>query len=137
MGIGPCPCWTGLTLGALESPFIVDFKAGKGSIEHFPPRNDHDVEACSAVGSAKYFTGEAFGSVPLDGCPHFPGGGHAKPRRAVARQHKQGHEPAVNPNTLLIDPLELGPVADTLCGRQRLAAHASLAGGRITVRPRQ
>jgi len=129
--IGPCPCWTGLTLGALESPFIVDFKAGKGSIEHFPPRNDHDVEACSAVGSAKYFTGEAFGSVPLDGCAHFPGSGHAQTRRPVARQHKQGHEPAVNPGTLLVDPLELGPVADTLCGRQRLAAHTSLGAAEL------
>jgi hypothetical protein len=43
----------------------------------------------------------------------------------------------VNPNSLLVDPFELGPVADTLRGRQGLAAHASLAGGRITVRPRQ
>ncbi len=135
--IGPCPWGTGLTLGALKSPFIVDFKAGKGSIEHFPPRTDHDVKACSAVGSTKYFTGEAFGAVPLDGCPHFPGGGDAQPRGPVARQHKQGHEPAVNPNTLLVDPFELGPVTDTLRGRQCLAAHASLAGGRITVRPRQ
>ena len=114
-----------LALGSLESPVIVDFEAGKGSIEHFPPRNDHDVEACSAVGSAKYFTGEALGAVPLDGCPDLPGGGDAQPGRPVACQHKQGHEPAVNPNTLLVDPLEFGPVADALGGRQRLAAHGS------------
>ena len=64
----PGACGTlGLTQCSLESPLIVGFEAGKGSIEHFPPRNDNDVEACGAVGSAKYFTGEAFGAVPIDG----------------------------------------------------------------------
>ena len=37
-------------------------------------------------------------------------------RRPVDRQHEQGHEPAVNPNPLFVDPLELGPDADTLRG---------------------
>jgi hypothetical protein len=56
-----------LALGALERSLVIRFEAGKGRIEHFPPRNDHDVEPCSAGGSAKYFTSEAFGAVSFDG----------------------------------------------------------------------
>jgi len=57
----------GIAQGPLESSLVIRFEAGKGRIEHFPPRNDHDVEPCSAVGSAKDFTGETFGAVAIDG----------------------------------------------------------------------
>ena len=104
---------------------VVGFEAGEGSIKHFTPRNHDDVEARSAVGSAKYFTGETFCSISIDGWPELSSGGDPEPPRGPAvGQHEQGHEPAVNPNALLINSIELEPVADTFGGGQHMAAHA-------------
>jgi hypothetical protein len=127
-----------LPLGTLEGGKVVSFDPLVRGIEHLPPRNDDDVEAGSAAGSAKYFTGEAFGAVSIDGGSDLPGRGHSKaPRRPVISQDEQGHESPVYANALPVDPFELRSAADAMGGGQLLAAHADSSRSGITSRRRQ
>ena len=115
----------GLTPGTFEGGGVVGFEHGKGSIEHFPARDDDNVESYVNLPTPKHLTAQAFCAVTNDGRPDFPGRGNPEPLRGAAiRQDKHGHETAVNPGAFLVNALEIQPATNTLGGGQCLTAHA-------------
>ena len=119
----------GLTPGTFEGGEVVGFEHGKGSIEHFPARDDDNVKSYVNLPTPKHLTAQAFCTVTIDGRPDFPGRGNPEPQRGAAiRQHKHGHETAVNPGAFLVNALEIQPATNTLGGGQCLTAHAGPDG---------
>jgi hypothetical protein len=52
---------------SLESGVIVGFKAGEGSIEHFPARHDHDIKSGGHFVATEQLARQALGAVAFDG----------------------------------------------------------------------
>ncbi len=127
-----------LAAPSLEGGAVVGFKARKGGIEHFPARNDDDVEAHGSVLTTKYLAAQALGAISVDCRPDFPRRRHAEPsHRSAIRQQEQGHEPAVNACTRLVNTFEVQPAPNTAGGRQSLPAHGSLLMSATNSRQRQ
>ena len=105
----------------LEGRAVVGFKARKGGIEHFPARNDDDVEAHGRVLTTKYLAAQPLDAISIDRGPNFPRRRHAEPSYGSAiRQQEQGHEPAVNACPRLVNTFEVQPAPNTPGGRQSL-----------------
>lgn len=93
----------------------IGFKAGEGSIEHFPARYDHDIETVSDLTTPEDFPRQPFGAIPIDGAANLARGGHAEARAPEAiGQYEDGHEAAVDAGALVVEALELRPPADPL-----------------------
>jgi len=45
---------------------VVGFEAGEGSIEHFPARDDDNVEAGFHLVAPEHLAGEALGAIAID-----------------------------------------------------------------------
>jgi hypothetical protein len=50
-----------------ESGVIVGFEAGKGSIEHFPARHDHDIKSSGHSVAPEQLARQALGTIAFDG----------------------------------------------------------------------
>jgi hypothetical protein len=101
------------TVAPLEEPAVVGFKAGEGSIEHFPPWDDDHIVSGRGSLAPEHFSRQALCAVSNDGRPEFFRRRDAKPRRRPAIGHeKHRHEPAVNPHARGIRALEIRPVPD-------------------------
>src|SRR5918992_4856973 len=80
---------------ALEGSFIVGFKAGEGSIEHFAARYDDDVVTGRNLVTPEDFPRQAFGAVPFDRRTQLAGRGDAAALGFTAiGEQEHGHEPA-------------------------------------------
>jgi hypothetical protein len=127
-----------LAAPTLEGGAVVGFKARKGGIEHFPARNDDDVEARGSVLTTKYLPTQALDAVSIDRGPNFSRRRYTEPSRGSAiRQQEQGHEPAVNACSCFVNTLEVHPAPNTPGGRQSLPAHGSLLMSATIPRQRQ
>src|SRR5262249_22635009 len=81
------------------------------------PRHHHDVEAGWGWVQSKEFPDEPLGAVPLDGGPELSGGRDAEPREAARlRQRENGHRPAVELATGVVDGLEVAALPDVRGG---------------------
>jgi len=117
-GRGP-PSFAG---ASLKSWGVVGFKTSERSIEHFPARHDHDVEALADLVPSEDLAREAFRAIPLDRRSQFPGGGHAESSCSPAiGDDEQRHETAVNSDAARVRTLEIRPSADPFSGRQSVA----------------
>jgi len=89
----------------------------------FPPRHDHDVEAANLRPPSEQLPGPPFCPVALDGRSEFPGRRHAQPRCVGPIDHdEQRHEAAVNFCAGVVDPLELGALANPARRRHYLSS---------------
>lgn len=105
---------------------VVGFQTGKGSIEHFPARNDDNIKACGDLPAPEHLAGEALGAVAIGGGTNLSRGRNAQPRlRPAVGQDEQRHEPAVDARALPVCPFELRSAANSLRGRERLPRTSS------------
>lgn len=119
-------------VATLERSVIIGFKAGEGSIEHLTERHDNDVVTGGDFVAPEDFTRQALGAISFGGTAEPSGCRHPESRRLTAvGEHEDGHEPAGNARSLVIDALELGPAPDPLVGRQAFAAHSSATVNRL------
>ena len=129
--------WTATRSGPLavmsgEAARVVGFKDGERRIEHFPARNDDDVEWRWRFVSSKQLTSQTFGSVPNDGGTQLSGSGDAKPAfRAGVGQHKDRHEPPMNANAVAVDLFELPSSPNPVVPRKPLGHRRT---SRVTAR---
>jgi hypothetical protein len=123
--------WSGRA-AAFEGSVIVGFKAGEGSIEHFPACHDDDVVSADDLVAPEYFTRQSLGPISFNGVTKLAGCGHAEPRRGTAGgEHEQRQEPAVDASSFVIDALEVGSAPDPLVGCQAELAHSSATVSRF------
>ena len=98
---------------------ILGFNGGKGRIQHFPARNDDEVEPANRLMAPKDLAGEAFGAIAIDGRPQLSRGGNAQPCcRPGIRHDEQRHQTAVLAGAIRLGAFELGPAANPLRARQ-------------------
>lgn len=84
--------------------------------------NDDDVDRPrSILVQPKNLTNQPLSSISSDRSPHAAGRDDAEPVvRAAVGEDDRGHQTAVYPKALILDPLELGPSPDVLFGAKPL-----------------
>jgi hypothetical protein len=124
----------------VEKRAVVRFKAGEGSIEHFPARHNDDVERGCDLVAPEHFSRQALDAVSFDGRPQLPGRCYAQPRGPSAvRNDEDGHETALKPKSGVVRALEVRPMSNPLGAAQRLSAccHRSSTAGKDVAVERQ
>jgi hypothetical protein len=114
----------------LESGTVVGFKAGEEGIEHFPPRDDDNVEPFDRLVPPEHFAGQALGAVPNCRRAQFSRGRHTEPGcGATIRYHEHRHVPRLDSGTGRVRALEIGAAPYVLGRRELLPDHhvASIA----------
>jgi len=103
---------------------VVSFKDCERSIEHFPTRHDHDIEAANILTSPEQLAGTAFRPVALDSRAQLARGSHTKSRSRCPIWHDEHrHEPAVDLGARAVDSFKLGTAAYPVRRRQALFLH--------------
>jgi hypothetical protein len=116
-----------VTVTTGEGGVVIGLKAGERRIEHFTTRHKDDIQARRRFLLSEQLSGEALGPVPHNRGAELSSGGHAKPASVTAiGRHEQGHEPAGQPQAVLICPLEFRSASDAILPRKALR-HAALA----------
>src|SRR5918992_4559887 len=89
---------------ALEGSFIVGFKAGEGSIEHFAARYDDDVVAGRNLVAPEDFPRQALDAVTFNSPAQLTGRGNAAALSLAAiRQQEHRHESPGHARAFVID----------------------------------
>lgn len=100
---------------------IVGFKAAKLGIEHFPPRNDDDVQSRGELVATKDLARQSLGPVANDSAAQFSRRRHAETCHwGVVWQREDRHEATGGAKPPLIDALIIGAPGDSLRWTQRL-----------------
>lgn len=121
------PRGRGLATSPQKSGVVVRFNAGKGSIEHFPSRNDDNIETWGDLSAPENLTAQAFSAISIDCRSNLPRGRNAQPLcRSAIGQHEQRHEPAVHACPIPVNALKLWSATNPLGGGQCLAAQYRL-----------
>jgi hypothetical protein len=116
-----------VTVAPGEGGAVIGLKAGKGRIEHFSARHEDDIQTRRRFLLTEQLTGETLGPVPHNRGAEFSSGGHAKPAPVAAVwRHEQGHEPAGQPQAVLVCPLEFRSPPDAILPGKALR-HRALA----------
>ena len=116
-----------LTVTSGKGGGVIGLKAGERRIEHFPAWNEDDIQPRRRFLFSEQLAGETLGPVPHYGGAEFSGGGdpEATPLAAVCR-HEQGHEPARQPQAMLVRLLEFWASPDAFLPGKALR-HRALA----------
>jgi len=104
-----------------EEIAVVGFKAGEGSIEHFPARHDDNIESRCDLIPPEDLSRQTLGAVAIDRRSHLARCRDAEPGAgATVRYDEQHHQPAVEFDARLVGPFELRSVPDANRPRQTL-----------------
>ena len=116
-----------LTVTSGECGGVIGLKAGEGRIEHFPARHKDDIQPRRRFLFSEQLAGETLGPIPHHGGAEFSSGGdpEARPLAAVGR-HEEGHEPARQPQAVLVRLLEFWAPSDAFVPGKALR-HRALA----------
>jgi hypothetical protein len=106
----PVPFFDSLKCGT-----IIRFDTRPGRGDHLAAWNDHYIYAIQRFTGSEKLSNPAFRPVANDRVPDLLAGGDAQTwRRQPVGQGETGHEPAAQPDALLVDPGVLGPPAQFL-----------------------
>jgi hypothetical protein len=104
-----------VTVTSGEGVAVIGLKAGEGRIEHFSARHEDDIQARGRFLLSEQFASQTLGPVPHNRGAELPSGRNAKPAPVAAVwRHEQGHEPARQPQAMLIRLLEFRSPPDAV-----------------------
>jgi len=106
------PPFTGLPHPAFHGGKVVGLDPQEVGAEHFPPRNDDDVEAKGGFVAPEDLAHEAFGPVALHGRSVLSCGGNPQTRPLPPVLEKENrHQPPADPAAAVVDRDVLGSAA--------------------------
>jgi hypothetical protein len=98
-----------------ESGAIIGFKRCQAGLEELAARHDDHVEPCRDLVASENLSYQPLSAISLNGAAKFFRGRNPQTTRVLTfGQDKHGAEAAMEPGTVLVHLLKLGPAANPL-----------------------
>ena len=105
----------GLPEASFDEVSVISFKGAQAGVEEFALGNDDDVKPWRNLVSTKNLSNQSFSSISLNRAANLTCGGDAEPPHTpLVGQNEDGAVAAVEPDTPLVDLLELSAPANVL-----------------------
>jgi hypothetical protein len=111
-------------LASIEEGEVVSFKGAEGCIQPFPPGHDDDVECVRNLVPPEQLARDSLRAITLDRRSQLARGGDTEAWPAeIIGDNEERHEAALDANTCVVGPLELGTATNPLGGSESVPGH--------------